>query len=145
MLTDSSKGKGPSSDKGGDPAEGVGQADQVSQVENREFDPLGHEQVKLQLPSQGYPATAISSAWNQPSPSLAPPTSAYPGAPPSHAPSSSGYPVTKASQAPLPINGYSTTTSAHAPPTNSFQPQATGYQATTSTILPPSTPSYPSC
>ena len=45
------KGNGPSNDKGGDPAEGVvadeavGQAGQVSQVENREFDPLGQGQV----------------------------------------------------------------------------------------------------
>ena len=45
------KGNGPSNDKGGDTAEGVvaeeavGQAGQVSQVENREFDPLGQEQV----------------------------------------------------------------------------------------------------
>jgi len=210
MLTDSSKGNGPSNDKGGDPAEGVvaeeavGQAGQVSQVENREFDPLGQEQTQQESsavttaapveastafpasqqstdsssfpagnyqapdlssftptaassvagyqqysasssapPSGGYPATTASSAGYQPPPSLAPPTSAYPGAPPSLAPSSSGYPVTTASQVPPP-SGYSSTTSAHAPPTNTFQPQATGYQATTSTTLPPSTPSYPS-
>jgi len=210
MLTDSSEGKGPSNDKGGDSAEGVvadeavGQAGQVSQVENREFDPLGQEQIQPESPavttaaageattafpasqqstdssslsggnyqapdlssftptaassvagyqqypasssappSGGYPATTASSAGYQPPPSLAPPTSAYPGAPPSLAPSSSGYPVTTASQVPPP-SGYSTTTSTHAPPTNTFQPQATGYQATTSTTLPPSTPSYPS-
>jgi len=202
MLTDSSKGKGPSDDKGGDPAEvlvadeAVGQAGQVSQVENREFDPLGQEQTQQESPavttaasveastafpasqqstdsssfpagnyqapdlssftptaassvagyqqysasssappSGGYPATTASSAGYQPPPSLAPPTSAYPGAPPSLAPSSSGYPVTTASQVPPP-SGYSSTTSAHAPPTNTFQPQASGYQATT--------PSYPS-
>ena len=45
------KGKGPSNDIGDEPSEGVvadeaaGQAGQVSQVENREFDPLGQEQV----------------------------------------------------------------------------------------------------
>jgi len=210
MLTDSSKDNGPSNDKGGDPAEGVvadeavGKAGQASQVENREFDPLGQEQTQpespavttaapveastafpasqqstdsssvpagnYQAPDLGsftptaassvtgyqqylassstpptgdYPTTTASSAGHHPPPSLAPPTSAYPGAPPSFAPSSSGYPVTTASQIPPP-NGYSSTTSAHAPPSNTFQQQATGYQATTSTTLPPSTPSYPS-
>jgi len=206
MLTDSSKGKGPSDDKGGDPAEvlvadeAVGQAGQVSQVENREFDPLGQEQAQPESPavttaatgdattafpasqqstdSSSFPAgnyqvpdlssftptdassvagyqhysappsggcleTTASSAGYQPPPSLAPSTSAYPGASPSLASFSSGYPVTTASQV-LPPSGYSSTTSAHAPPTNTFQPQATGYQATTSTTLPPSTPSYPS-
>jgi len=210
MLTDLSKDNGPSNDKGGDPAErvvaeeAVGKAGQASQVENREFDPLGQEQTQpespavttaapveastafpasqqstdsssfpagnYQAPDLGsftptaassvtgyqqylassstpptgdYPTTTASSAGYQPPPSLAPPTSAYPGAPPSFAPSSSGYPVTTASQIPPP-NGYSSTTSAHAPPSNTFQQQATGYQATTSTTLPPSTPSYPS-
>jgi len=212
MVTDSAKGKGPSNDIGDEPSEGgvadeaAGQAGQVSQVENREFDPLGQEQMQQESPavttaaagepttafpgsqqpadttsyppgagnyqapdlssftptaassatgyqqypasstsappSGGYPATTASSAGYQPPPSLAPPTSAYPGAPPSLAPPSSGYPVTTASQAPPP-SGYPTTTSAHAPPTNTYQPQASGYQASTSTTLPPSTPSYP--
>jgi len=212
MVTDSSKSKGPSNDVGDESSEGIvadeaaGQAGQVSQVENREFDPLGQEQMQQESPavttaaagepttafpgsqqpadttsfpagagnyqapdlssftptaassatgyqqypasstsappSGGYPATTASSAGYQPPPSLAPPTSAYPGAPPSLAPPSSGYPVTTASQAPPP-SGYPTTTSAHAPPTNTYQPQASGYQASTSTTLPPSNPSYP--
>ena len=54
IVTDSSKG--PSANTGGDVSGGVaeevaGQVGQISQVENREFDPLGQEQVKL---ARGY-------------------------------------------------------------------------------------------
>merc|ERR1719431_2275810 len=64
MLTDSSKGKGPSNENGGDPVEGVvaeeavGQAGQVSQVENKEFDPLGREQIQPESPAITTAATS---------------------------------------------------------------------------------------
>jgi len=167
MLTDSSKGNGPSNDKGGDSAEGVvadeavGQAGQVSQVENREFDPLGQEQTQQESPAvitaaaceatTAFPASQQSTDTssfpdgNYQAPDLSSfiPTAAssvagYSAS--SSAPPSGGYPVTTASSA-----GYQPPPS-HAPPTSAYPgappslaPSSSGYPVTTaSQVRPPS-------
>jgi len=169
-VTDSSKSQGPSDDKGDELTEGVSaeeavsQAGQINQVENREFDPLGQEQIQQESPAStaisGDAATAFQSSqqssdtasfpaaaggYQAPDLSSFTPTAASsaPGyqqytAPSSTAPPSGGYAATTASSA-----GYQAPPSL-APPTSAYQgapptlaPPSTGYQVTTASQVPP--------
>jgi len=148
MVSDSSKG--PSDDVGGESSEGgvaeevVGQVGQINQVENREFDPLGQEQVQQETPASTSTAEAVTAytATNQTDT-----TSSFPAAASSgyQAPDLSSFTPTAAGntgyQQPI---GYPATSATIAPPSGTY-PATTpsgGYQATTPSLAPPSS-GYP--
>eukprot|EP00092_Neocalanus_flemingeri_P094172 GFUD01119726.1.p1 GENE.GFUD01119726.1~~GFUD01119726.1.p1 ORF type:complete len:390 (-),score=138.46 GFUD01119726.1:55-1224(-) len=147
MVTDSPKG--PSGDDGevaGDvEGEDGGHVEQIRHEGNKEFDPLGQEQVQQDTSSfttevvtapdmsiqtatpSSYQAVA-STGYQAPAP---PTTAGYQAPAP---PTTAGYPV-----------GYPATTAAYAPPTtNNFQPPPTtsGYAGPTTSTYPATTAAY---
>jgi len=157
IVSDSSKG--PSDSVGeGEPSDGVvaeeavghvGHVGQIRQVENREFDPLGQEQVQQETPAVTAAAEAVTSdttsGYQAPDLSSFTPTPAsssmgyqqYGASTASTAPPSGVYPVTTSTPA-----GYQAPPSL-APPTSgypgapSLAPPPSGYPATTASQAPP--------
>jgi len=165
MVSDSSKGPSDSVG-GGEPSEGgvaeeaVGHVGQISQVENREFDPLGQEQVQQETPASSVAAeaapavtadTTSSFSASQSSGYQAPDLSSFTPTPASSTLGYQQYGVSTASTAP-PSGVYPVTTSTSAgyqappslaPPTSgylgapSLAPPTSGYPVTTASQAPP--------
>eukprot|EP00092_Neocalanus_flemingeri_P022174 GFUD01024052.1.p1 GENE.GFUD01024052.1~~GFUD01024052.1.p1 ORF type:complete len:382 (-),score=133.49 GFUD01024052.1:39-1184(-) len=167
MVTDSPKG--PSGDDGevaGDvEGEDGGQVEQIRHEGNKEFDPLGQEQV--QQDTSSFTAEVVTASTAPDAPMQTATTSSYQAdtstgyqapapAPPTTVGCPVGYPATTAAYAPPFTNNfqpppttsgyggpttstYPATTAAYAPPTNNFPPTTAGYQAGTFNSLPAST------
>eukprot|EP00092_Neocalanus_flemingeri_P094169 GFUD01119723.1.p1 GENE.GFUD01119723.1~~GFUD01119723.1.p1 ORF type:complete len:374 (-),score=137.82 GFUD01119723.1:55-1176(-) len=157
MVTDSPKG--PSGDDGevaGDvEGEDGGHVEQIRHEGNKEFDPLGQEQV--QQDTSSFTAEVVTASTAPDAPIQTATTSSYQApAPPTTAGYPVGYPATTAAYAPPTTNNfqpppttsgyagpttstYPATTAAYAAPTNNFPPTTAGYQAGTFNSLPAST------